>query len=84
MGIEVEIYRCDIPNWAMSALVNGDYSGLSEEDCETVNKWVESWEGPIDISPTDEGDGFNPYPEFGLACDTTTCIVTVYGKEGAR
>lgn len=38
--IENDLIEYDIPSWAMSALINGDYSGLSEEDEEKLNKFT--------------------------------------------
>lgn len=69
----LETFKCQIPNWALSALVNGDYSGLSEEDAAKIDAWLDSWDAPVDIVPTKETSGFTRYPEFGDSCDTTTC-----------
>ncbi len=33
---------CRIPDYAAPYLVNGDASGLSEEDIEAIDKWAES------------------------------------------
>lgn len=38
-----------IPTWALPALANGDYSGLSEEDAAALDAWVEAQD---DISVT--------------------------------
>lgn len=35
------LYEFVIPNWAMSALINGDFSGLSDEDEDKLNRFIE-------------------------------------------
>ena len=32
----------DVPEWSLSALINGDYSGLSDEDESKLNKFIQS------------------------------------------
>ena len=31
-----------IPTWALTALINDDYSGLAESDCEQLDKFCDS------------------------------------------
>jgi hypothetical protein len=37
-----DIIEFTVPDWAMSALINGDYSGLNKEDEEKVKKFIEN------------------------------------------
>lgn len=56
----------DLPTWSLSAIVNGDYSGLSEQDEEDVNTFADKmWE-----------KGFN-YDRFDLVEITDTGIEIV-------
>ena len=76
-----------VPSWALSYLINGDYSGITEDEKTTVdkwldgmNKWVESIGGNplyMNINPVTEHEFFTKYPEFGLPCDCTECDIEV-------
>lgn len=35
------IYEYEVPSWALGALINGDYSGLSDEDEQKLNKFID-------------------------------------------
>ncbi len=37
-----DIYEYEVPSWALGALINGDYSGLSDEDEQKINNFVQS------------------------------------------
>lgn len=64
-----------IPVYALSALINGDYSGMEEEDIQNISEWLERSEIKEVICPTDEE--YKPYftecPAFGLATDVVDC-----------
>jgi|TARA_R110002020_G_scaffold193923_3_gene394525 hypothetical protein len=64
-----------IPIWALAYLVNGDSSGISEEDEKQADNW---WNESAKALPEDsclvldydeEEGSFDPSPLFGLACD---------------
>lgn len=62
------------PAYALSYLINGDASGIEDEDVENVDAWLESLSeyGPYQHFTFDYGDyeeDFYPHPEFGLACE---------------
>ena len=62
-----------VPNWAVCGLVNGDWSGTPDEDRKVAEDWEKKLneEGYILTAPIDGTENeFNPYPAFGLACDT--------------
>lgn len=78
-----ETYRYRFPAYALSALFNGDYSGLDKEDAENLNSFLEM-EAYIDcfgLENIEEEASFDPCPCFGLACDTVTVLGYVFGKE---
>lgn len=64
-----------IPTYALSALINGDYSGLEEEDIQNINEWQERSGIKEVICPTDEQyqPYFTDYPAFGKATDVVDC-----------
>lgn len=66
-----------IPDWAASYLVNGDDSGLSEEDKAEVDGYVDDLasEGLVLVHPIEGTENeFDSYPAFGKACATSTWI----------
>ena len=66
-----------IPDWATSYLVNGDDSGLSEEDKADVDRYVDTLasEGLALAHPIEGTEKeFDRYPAFGKACATSTWI----------
>jgi len=38
--LDDDLVEYDVPSWALSALINGDYSGLNDEDEEKLNNFV--------------------------------------------
>ena len=73
-----------IPSYALSYLINGDSSGLSDEDIATIDKWYKSWQdvadevnGSIVIATLDEREFHTKYPEFGLPCSCSECDILV-------
>ena len=74
----------NLPTWAASYLVNGDSSGLTDEDIETVDSWESELEYnclTYDFRDHEEYEGsyFTQYPEFGLPCDCEK--VRLYGHK---
>lgn len=67
--ITVYVDTRQVPDWALPVLVNGEADGLSDEEEDMVNKFMEQYKGCI-YSPRDESPSFNNSPAFGLATDT--------------
>ena len=83
----MEQYEYTFPSYALSALVNGDISGLDEEDERALNAFLERehYVDDWDVKREEEtGEPTEPYfssnPEFGLACDCVDVIGTVFEK----
>ena len=77
MGIET-IGAVRLPDYAASYLVNGDSSGISEEDIQNIDNWIDSYyEGYSGLIWDIEGEegSFDSCPPFGLACNTFKCMV---------
>ena len=71
----VNQYTVDFPEWALSAIINGDYSGIeSDEDCKLVEEWEK--ENPGIYGYGDCESYFTWRPEFGLACNCVELTVT--------
>jgi hypothetical protein len=86
MSIKHE-FEYTFPSYALSALINGDYSGLEKEHESALNAFLEREKG-IDVwdIKRDEETGessesyFSSNPEFGLACDCVDVIGIVFEK----
>lgn len=54
MSIEIIIYR--LPAYWACALINGDYTGLSDEEEKEINNFLKQAEGyPVDVDWETEG-----------------------------
>jgi hypothetical protein len=75
MSIEHVLTVDDFPKWALSALINEDYSSLNWNDIITLDTFLEHfaevthWE--VDMDSLEDGN-FMQYPAFGLATDCCT------------
>lgn len=64
-----------VPTWALCALINGDFTGLEDEDITLVENWLDATGYAVICSPNDEDEPyFNPFPAFGLASDCIDCL----------
>lgn len=79
-----------IPDWALCYLINGDSSGLSEQEIDCIHEffsWYElvgkEFKCDIIISPVEEQPEsyFTWHPAFGLPCSVTDCYVTLLYTE---
>lgn len=71
-GIETTVVE-GIPQWSVNYFVNAETGGLDEEDLKLVTEYEKKLlgQGLRLITPIDGTENsFNPYPAFGLACDT--------------
>ena len=65
-----------IPAWSLDYLINGETSGLTNDDLILVKKWEASLKGPIAISMNGE-PYFSSCPAFSLPCDVYDCDVLI-------
>jgi|WetSurSiteA1Bulk_404760.scaffolds.fasta_scaffold57653_2 hypothetical protein len=88
--VSVEVVR--FPAYALSYLINGDSSGITEEDVTAIDAW---WNEQVSaltegqhliLDPADQADQyFTWHPAFGLACDVIDCnLVVLEPDEEAR
>jgi len=76
-----------IPSYALSYLINGDASGLSDEDKAITDKWLSGWNartekvnGSLIITTVNEDyddSDFHWNPEFGLPCNCNYCTIII-------
>ena len=62
-----------IPTWAISAIINDDWTGLEDSDIDLIQRWFE-YTGYDHICTPKSDPYFTNYPAFGLPCDVYDCI----------
>ena len=76
----------NIPDYAICYLVNGDSSGLNEEEIILIDTWInvyyakaEELYGHLNIVQLNDDDSgsFDSFPPFGLACNTFECELII-------
>ena len=65
-----------LPTWALCYLINGDPTGLEDDEIEMADNWCKRT-GLCPLSTDSEEEWFEPYPEFGLACMVTDCVCLI-------
>ena len=80
----------NVPSYALSYLVNGDSSGIEQEDIDNIDNWY-NWyvDKAKSLSKTacviflaGEGEAdFSISPEFGLPCDVVECSILIVDSE---
>jgi len=80
----MNIDTVDLPVWSLPYLINGDASGLSDEDERTVAQWERTTLKAYAHSATavisadaDAKPFFTQSPEFGPACDCITADIYI-------
>lgn len=68
-----------IPTWSLCYLINGDVSGLTDEEIRMIDTWLNDWEVQI-VSPVTDGEGnaqpyFSHCPLFGLPTEVEDCDI---------
>ena len=66
--ISVYVDTKQVPDYALPAIVNGDFSNLDAEETKMVQEFMDAYPGHI-FSPRDESSSFNSHPAFGKATD---------------
>jgi len=73
-----------IPTWSLCYVINGDPTGLTDDEIRMVDQWLNDWQVEI-VSPiTDENDNTHPYfshyPLFGLPTEVEECDI-IYSND---
>lgn len=84
----VDYIEDNCPDYALSYLVNGDSSGIEEEDKKNADEWLEYLSAKMardypglrtDLLFDDNAEpSFCHSPAFGLACDCIPCAFVVW------
>ena len=66
-----------IPTWSLCYLINGDATGLTEDEINMIDQWTSDWQVQI-VSPFTDEEGnahpyFSHYPLFGLPTEVEDC-----------
>lgn len=68
-----------LPIWSLNYCINGDSTGLNEEEMSMIDKWMQDWQVEIISPKTDEEGNYQPsfshYTLFGLAADVVDCDI---------
>ena len=70
-----ELYA--VPAWALCYLINGDPTGLYEDDITQADNWMKKEHIAVVCPPEEEQTDFNAFPSFGLPCATYNCSCLV-------
>jgi hypothetical protein len=86
----IDYIEDSIPDYALSYLVNGDASGIEDEDKEACDDWLKSrmeklnrdYPGlEVELVMRDDGEGgFSHSPAFGPACNCVDGAVAVWAE----
>ena len=78
-------YVVEIPEYALSYLINSDASGLEDQEIKYIDQFMQSYydeasdlHAHVILSPTKDEGSFNRFPVFGLACTTVPCKILIY------
>jgi hypothetical protein len=78
------IYSVKLPDYSLPYLINGDSSGLEEEDKTAIDQYMnyyydiaESYHGSVVINPLDMEAYFTWKPAFGLACNVVDTDIII-------
>ncbi len=71
-----------IPTGALCYIINGDPTGLSDEDIKMVDGFMQKWQVEI-VSPLcqDGNASFSHYPAFGLPAEVEECKVIYHTQQ---
>ena len=81
-------YEIDLPVYSASYLINGDASGLEDDDIKEIDSYMEGFyveakrvNGHVVIDIGEEEEEFTHMPAFGLACNTVSATITIFSGE---
>ena len=66
--MSVYVITQQVPDYALPAIVNGDFSNLDAEETKMVQEFMDAYPGHL-LVPRDESPSFTNSPAFGLATD---------------
>ena len=67
------------PTWSLGYIINGDATGLTDEEIRMIDEWQSKWNVQIVVPVTDEEGSAHPYfshyPLFGLPTEVEDCEI---------
>ncbi|WP_270531260.1 DUF6926 domain-containing protein [Phocaeicola plebeius] len=68
-----------IPTWSLGYIINGDATALTDDEVQTIDRWMKQWQVQ-DVSPLTDKEGnaqpyFTHYPLFGLPTEVEDCEI---------
>lgn len=68
-----------IPTWSLGYIINGDMTGLTDEEIRMIDNWYKEWKIQS-VSPVTDEEGnalpyFSHYPLFGLPAEVEDCEI---------
>lgn len=68
-----------IPTWSLCYLINGDATGLTDEEIRMIDNWLNNWKVQT-VSPITDKEGntqpyFSHHPLFGLSAEVEDCDI---------
>ena len=68
-----------IPTWSLAYIINGDATALTDDEVQTIDRWMKQWQVQ-DVSPLTDEEGnaqpyFTHYPLFGLPTEVEDCEI---------
>lgn len=79
-----DTYEVKLPAWAVCYLLNGDSSGMEDDEVSMVDSWIENspWSSVYAIYDIGEDEpSFTHYPAFGSACECYDCVIFTPAKK---
>ena len=77
----------NFPSWALCALLNGDITGLNDDEIKMIDSFSAEWmesakiDGGTHFGQDTTGESyFSSNPEFGLDCDCYSMTVYIWGN----
>ena len=70
-----DVYKLEIPDWALPYIVNQDDGGLEDDEKELADSWMEH--NGVEFVETTGESHYSSDPEFGEPCNVTVCKVTL-------
>lgn len=69
----------EIPEWSLNYVINGDATGLYDEEIDIIDKWLNENKAIVVDIVYDENGSFESYfshfPAFGKSASVVDCIV---------
>lgn len=66
-----------IPTWALSGLINDDWTGINDDEYEMVANWLSTNRLCV-MAPVDYTEYFSSVPAFGKACMVMDCVCETF------